>query len=78
MDNEKGLKNLAKLVNNGAIDINITLTADITLTGEWTPIGIDDKHQYIGTFDGGNHTISGLTVTGSDRVCSATSAPAAR
>lgn len=66
VDNEKGLKNLAKLVNNGAIDINITLTADITLTGEWTPIGIDDKHQYIGTFDGGNHTISGLTVTGSD------------
>ena len=66
VDNEKGLKNLAKLVNNGAIDINITLTAGITLTGEWTPIGIDDKHQYIGTFDGGNHTISGLTVTGSD------------
>lgn len=66
VDNEKGLKNLAKLVNNGAIDINITLTADITLRGEWTPIGIDDKHQYIGTFDGGNHTISGLTVTGSD------------
>ena len=64
--NAEGLKNLAKLVNNGAIDINITLTADITLTGEWTPIGIDDKHQYIGTFDGGNHTISGLTVTGSD------------
>ena len=47
-------------------DMNLSLTADITLTGEWTPIGIDDKHQYIGTFDGGNHTISGLTVTGSD------------
>ena len=62
-----GLKNVAKLVNEeGKTDINITLTADITLTGEWTPIGIDDKHQYIGTFDGGNHTISGLTVTGSD------------
>ena len=26
VNNEKGLKNLAKLVNNGAIDINITLT----------------------------------------------------
>ena len=62
----EGLKVAADVVNNGAIDINITLTADITLTGEWTPIGIDDKHQYIGTFDGGNHTISGLTVTGSD------------
>ena len=63
----EGLKNIAKLVNEEwKSDINITLTADITLTGEWTPIGIDDKHQYIGTFDGGNHTISGLTVTGSD------------
>ena len=67
VDNEKGLKNLAKLVNNGAIDINITLTADITLTGEWTPIGIDFDHQYTGTFDGGNHTISGLIVAGSDK-----------
>lgn len=68
VDNEKGLRNLAKLVNSngGKTPINITLTADIILTGEWTPIGIDDKHQYIGTFDGGNHTISGLTVTGSD------------
>ena len=63
----EGLKNIAKLVNNGAIDINITLTADINLSGiDWTPIGIDYNHQYTGTFDGGNHTISGLTVTGSD------------
>ena len=66
VDNEKGLKNIAKLVNDGNTGIDITLTGNITLTGEWTPIGIDDKHQYIGTFDGGNHTISGLTVTGSD------------
>ena len=46
--------------------LNCTLTADITLTGEWTPIGIDYNHQYTGTFDGGGHTITGLTVTGSD------------
>ena len=66
VDNEKGLKNLAELVNNGATDINITLTGNITLTEEWTPIGIDDDHQYTGAFDGDGHTISELTMTGSD------------
>ena len=63
-----GLKNVAKLVNEeGKTDINITLDTDLTLTGEWTPIGIDYNHQYTGTFDGGGHTITGLTVTGSDQ-----------
>ena len=63
------LKNIAKLVNEEwKSDINITLTADINLSGiDWTPIGIDYKHQYTGTFDGGDHTITGLTVTGSDQ-----------
>lgn len=66
VNNEKGLKNLAELVNNGATDINITLTGDINLTGEWTPIGTYDK-PYTGTFDGGGkYTITGLTVTGSN------------
>ena len=61
-DNEKGLKNLAKLVNEeGKTDIDITLTGNITLTGEWTPIGTESQ-PYTGTFDGGNHTITGLTV----------------
>ena len=68
VDNEKGLKNLAELVNNGATDINITLTADIDLSGiDWTPIGIDYNHQYTGTFDGNGKTITGLTVTTSDQ-----------
>ena len=64
----EGLKNIAKLVNEEwKSDINITLTADINLSGiDWTPIGIDYNHQYTGTFDGGGHTITGLTVTGSD------------
>lgn len=61
VDNEKGLKNLAKLVNNGAIDINITLTGDINLTGEWTPIG-NYEQKYTGTFDGNGKTITGLTI----------------
>ena len=65
----EGLKNIAKLVNEEwKSDINITLTDDIDLTGiDWTPIGIDYNHQYTGTFDGGGHTITGLTVTTSDQ-----------
>ena len=64
--NAEGLKNIAKLVNEeGKTDINITLDTDLTLTGEWTPIGTESQ-PYTGTFDGGNHTISGLTVKGSD------------
>ena len=65
----EGLKNIAKLVNEEwKLGINITLTADINLKGiDWAPIGIDYNHQYTGTFDGGGHTITGLTVTGSDQ-----------
>lgn len=64
----EGLKNIAKLVNDGNTDIDITLTSDIDLSGiDWTPIGIDDNHQYTGTFNGGGHTITGLTVTTSDQ-----------
>lgn len=65
----EGLKNIAKLVNEQwNLGINITLTADINLSGiDWTPIGIDYNHQYTGTFDGGGHTITGLTVTTSDQ-----------
>ena len=65
----EGLKNIAKLVNEQwNLGINITLTADIDLSGiDWTPIGIDYNHQYTGTFDGGGHTITGLTVTTSDQ-----------
>ena len=49
------------------LSLNCTLTENINLTGkEWTPVGIDSDNQYTGTFDGGGHTISGLTVTGSD------------
>ena len=64
----EGLKNIAKLVNEeGKTDIDITLTGNITLTGEWTPIGTSISNAYTGTFDGGGHTITGLTVTTSDQ-----------
>ena len=65
----EGLKNIAELVNEEwKLDINITLDNDIDLTGiDWTPICPDNSKKYTGTFDGGNHTITGLTVTGSNR-----------
>ena len=63
-----GLMNIAELVNGGKTDINITLTADIDLTGKnWTPIGTSFSNKYTGTFDGGGHTIKGLTVTTNDQ-----------
>ena len=63
-----GLKNVAELVNGGKTDINITLDKNIDLTGkEWTPIGTDYNNAYTGTFDGGGKTITGLTVTGSNK-----------
>ena len=64
----EGLKAVADIANNGNLGINITLTENINLTDmDWTPIGIDYNHQYTGTFNGGGHTITGLTVTGSDQ-----------
>ena len=66
--NADGLLNVAELVNGGKTDINITLTADIDLTGkDWTPIGTDYDNSYKGTFDGGGHTITGLTFTTNDK-----------
>ena len=65
-----GLKNVAKLVNEeGKTDINITLDTDLTLTGEWTPIGTESQ-PYTGNFDGGGHTITGLKIdkSGTDNV----------
>ena len=63
-----GLMNVAKLVNGGKTDINITLDKNIDLTGkDWTPIGTSFDNSYKGTFDGGGHTITGLTVTTNDQ-----------
>ena len=63
-----GLMNIAKLVNGGKTDINITLGTNIDLTGkDWTPIGTSFRNSYTGTFDGGGHTIKGLTVTTNDQ-----------
>ena len=66
--NADGLLNVAELVNGGKTDINITLDKNIDLTGkDWTPIGTGTRNLYSGTFDGGGHTIKGLTVTTNDQ-----------
>ena len=63
-----GLMNVAELVNGGKTDINITLDKNIDLTGkDWTPIGTSFDNSYTGTFDGGGHTITGLTITTKDQ-----------
>ena len=58
---EEGLRAMAELVNGGKTDINITLAKDITLTEVWTPID-NSSYPYVGTFDGDNHSITGLTI----------------
>ena len=59
--NANGLLAWNKAVQ-GNLSLNCTLTDDIDLSDmEWTPIG-DYNNRYTGTFDGGNHTITGLTI----------------
>ncbi|MCM1149003.1 MAG: S-layer homology domain-containing protein [Butyricicoccus sp.] len=57
---------LAEAVNGGESceGQTVTLATDITLTGEWTPIGTAES-PFSGTFDGGYHVISGLNVNAS-------------
>ena len=62
----KQLMDWAEEVRKGNRSLDCTLAADITLTEPWTPVGTDYQNPYTGTFDGNNHTIRGLTVTGSN------------
>lgn len=76
----KGLAFVAKVVNDGDTDINITLADNIdlldagvteygkdtvTATNSWIPIG-NSSNKYIGTFDGAGYRISNLYVYSSD------------
>ncbi len=48
-------------VNPGTFDVNGTYTPFSSETATtWTPIGISENYPYSGTFDGQNHTISGI------------------
>ena len=63
--NQDGIKAWAEAVKTDPT-LNITLTADINLTGEtWTPIGsgLGPDKGYQGTFDGQGHCITGLIIT---------------
>ena len=64
--NDTDLRNLATIVNGGNAVSGKTFrqTANITLTGNFTPIGYNNN-SFSGTYDGGGYTISGLNVTGS-------------
>ena len=58
------LAGLATLVNEGNTfeGKTVTLSVDIDLAGtNWTPIG-NDTNYFCGTFDGGNNTISNMTI----------------
>ena len=61
--NADGLRWIGETVNAGNSFANktINLVNDITLNGEWTPIG-NSKH-FMGTFNGQDKTISGMTIT---------------
>ena len=59
-----GLRQFAEAVNGGETfrGKTVTLIADIDLKNEeWTPIGMEDK-PFLGTFDGGSHTVSNLRI----------------
>ena len=56
---EAGLKAIANDLSG-----NYVLAADITLTGQWTPLGTEAS-PFTGTFEGSGHSIKGLTVTAS-------------
>lgn len=69
----QGLAKLAEYVNSDrGFDFSnklVTLTSDITLSDNWTPIGNGARkgtgNAFKGTFDGGSHTISGLCISSS-------------
>ena len=67
VSNENGLLEWNKAAQSD-YTLNCTLADNIDLTGkDWTPIGTNFSNSYTGTFDGGGHTIKGLTVTTSDQ-----------
>lgn len=75
---EAQLRGLASLVNEKQAawkpnhtenfrNTKFVLANDIKLSGPWAPIGHGSSYSFQGTFDGNNHTISGLKIgTGYD------------
>ena len=54
------------------LDLNLTLTADITLPepaeggSNWTPVGTDVSNPYTGTIDGGGYTLTGMVINSTE------------
>ena len=64
---EQQLRDYARIVNEETPNASAVLKADITVSGEWTPI--DNTQFFQGTFDGQGHSITFLQpVTASGRV----------
>lgn len=70
------LRTLADIVDGGYnfSGKTVVLDEDITLSGEWEPIGeydgtADNNTSFCGTFDGNGHIISGMTITNSTEYC---------
>ncbi len=53
---------LTSVASTGSLSGNYYLAQNITMTGSWTPVGTDSTHAFSGIFDGGSHTITGITV----------------
>ncbi|MDO5844682.1 MAG: PGF-pre-PGF domain-containing protein [Methanocorpusculum sp.] len=66
ISDEAGLNGFRDQVNSGSYDGTVELGCDITLEGDWIPIGIDNDHCFTGTFDGKGHTIRGLSISASE------------
>lgn len=68
IENAEQLAYLAQQVNNGTDyeRAHFLLVSDLDLSGKkWTPIGTGGK-SFWGGFDGGGHTITGMTITGKE------------
>ena len=75
ISNEAELRAFADRINSEPLDYSmmtwqyVTLTQDIELTGQWTPIGRYDnkgdsfrEYAFFGVFNGDGHTISGVKI----------------
>ena len=70
INDESQLREFAAAVNDGSRDYvgeNVCLANDIVLAGDgaWTPIGTSE-HPFRGHFEGWGHTISNLTISGTN------------
>lgn len=63
------LQTFAKMVNEGSSfegkTVTLTSSIDLSSVNSWTPIGTKE-HPFKGTFDGGNYTVSNLTINNPD------------